>query len=175
MRKAVRAKSKTKWPKNKLANQLEMVAKMIRAELPTRVFYVAMNGFDTHANQVGSHQRLMEQFAKSMKAFYDELEANGHRSRVVSMAFSEFGRRVRQNASGGTDHGCAGPTFVFGEHVNAGALGKHPSLSKLHKGDLIHTVDFRSLYTDLLQGWMKLDAEAALGRRFPSAGILKAV
>ncbi|MEM7627314.1 MAG: DUF1501 domain-containing protein [Planctomycetota bacterium] len=173
VRKAVWLKSETKWPKNGLANQLQMVAKMIRAELPTRVYYVAMGGFDTHANQANNHQRLMQQFAQSMKAFYDELEASGQRSRVVSMAFSEFGRRVRQNASGGTDHGCAGPTFVFGDHVNAGILGKHPSLDKLQSGDLIHSVDFRSLYTDLLEGWMKLDAKAALGRRFPSAGILR--
>ncbi|MEL7088075.1 MAG: DUF1501 domain-containing protein, partial [Planctomycetota bacterium] len=175
VRKAVWLKSKTKWPKSGLSRQLEKVAKMIRAELPTRVYYVAMGGFDTHANQADNHQRLMRQFAQSMKAFYDELEANGQRSRVVSMAFSEFGRRVRQNASGGTDHGCAGPTFVFGEHVTPGIIGQHPSLEKLQAGDLIHSVDFRSLYTDLLEGWMKLDATVALGRRFPSAGILRGV
>ncbi|MEM1027937.1 MAG: DUF1501 domain-containing protein, partial [Planctomycetota bacterium] len=144
-----------------------------RADLPTRVYYVAMGGFDTHANQLNNHQNLMDQFAKAMKSFYDELEATGDRSRVVSLAFSEFGRRVRQNASGGTDHGCAGPSFVFGEHVNSGILGKHPSLTELDNGDLIHNVDFRSLYTDLLQDWMKLDAEQALGQRFPSAGILR--
>ncbi|MEM1107786.1 MAG: DUF1501 domain-containing protein [Planctomycetota bacterium] len=174
VRKAVRFKNETKWPnRTSLSRQLEMVAKMIRAELPTRVYYVAMGGFDTHANQLNNHQRLMDQFAKAMKAFYDELEATGHRSRVVSLAFSEFGRRVRQNASAGTDHGCAGPSFVFGDHVNSGIIGKHPSLTKLDKGDLIHNLDFRSLYTDLLDGWMKLDAKAVLGRRYPSAGLLQ--
>lgn len=174
VRKAVWNKTNTKWTANSgLGRQLEMVAKMIRAELPTRVYYVAMGGFDTHANQLNNHQRLMDQFAKAMKAFYDELEATGHRSRVVSLAFSEFGRRVRQNASGGTDHGCAGPSFVFGEHINSGIIGQTPSLTKLDRGDLIHNLDFRSLYTDLLEGWMKLDARAALGRRFPSAGILR--
>jgi uncharacterized protein (DUF1501 family) len=173
VRKAVVQKSETEWPKNGLANQLQMVAKMIRAELPTRVYYVALGGFDTHANQLGNHNRLMQQFASSMQAFYDELEKTGHRSRVVSLAFSEFGRRVRQNASAGTDHGCAGPSFVFGEAVKPGLLGDYPSLTQLDRGDLIHTVDFRSLYTDLLEGWMKLDARAALGRKFKSAGILR--
>ncbi|MBB6430011.1 DUF1501 domain-containing protein [Algisphaera agarilytica] len=176
VRKATWAKSKTKWPGgNSLGRQLEMVAKMIRAELPTRVYYVALGGFDTHANQLNNHQRLMDQFAKAMKAFYDELEATGNRSRVVSLAFSEFGRRVRQNASAGTDHGCAGPSFVFGEHVNPGILGTHPSLTELEKGDLVFNTDFRSLYTDLLQDWMKMDAKLALGQDYPSAGILRAV
>jgi len=176
VRKAVGFKSDTKWPATTaLSRQLEMVAKMIRAELPTRVYYVAMGGFDTHANQLNNHQRLMDQFAKAMRAFYHELEATGHRSRVVSLAFSEFGRRVQQNASGGTDHGCAGPSFVFGEHVNPGILGAHPSLTQLDKGDLVHSLDFRSLYTDLLQDWMKMDATQALGKNYPSAGILRAV
>ena len=175
VRKAVYQKPQSGWdPKgNGLAQQLMNVAKMIRAELPTRIYYVNMGGFDTHANQINSHHRLMQNFADAMKGFYDELEATGHRSRVVSMAFSEFGRRVRQNASAGTDHGCAGPTFVFGDAVRSGLLGEYPSLTDLDKGDLIHTVDFRSLYTDLLEGWMKLDAAAALGRRFPSAGLLR--
>ena len=175
VRKAVNNKTQTPWNTsgNPLAQQLLHVAKMIRAELPTRIYYVTLGGFDTHANQLNSHQRLMGQFASAMKGFYDELEATGHRSRVVSMAFSEFGRRVRQNASAGTDHGCAGPTFVFGDAVKPGLLGQYPSLTKLDKGDLIHTVDFRSLYTDLLQGWMKLDAAAALRGKFPSAGLLR--
>lgn len=175
VRKAVSSRNETDWgaARSGLGNQLQMVAKMIRAELPTRVFYVAMGGFDTHANQLNNHKNLMDQFAQAMKAFYDELDATGHRSRVVSLAFSEFGRRVRQNASGGTDHGCAGPAFVFGEHVTPGIMGQHPSLEKLDKGDLIHSTDFRSLYTDLLQDWMKLDARRALGKRYPSAGILR--
>ncbi|MEM9884076.1 MAG: DUF1501 domain-containing protein [Planctomycetota bacterium] len=173
VRKAVRSDSHVDWPRSGLANQLRMVAKMIRAELPTRVYYVAMGGFDTHANQANNHRNLMTQFGSAMKAFYDELDKTGNRDRVVSLAFSEFGRRVRQNASAGTDHGCAGPSFVFGEPVNPGLIGRHPSLDRLDNGDLIHSVDFRSLYTDLLGDWLKLDARAALGRRYPSAGILR--
>jgi uncharacterized protein (DUF1501 family) len=174
VRKAVGQKDEIDWPQgNGLGNQLRMVSKMIRAELPTRVYYVALGGFDTHANQLNNHNRLMKQFADAMQAFYRELDKTGHRSRVVSLAFSEFGRRVRQNASAGTDHGCAGPSFVFGDAVRPGLLGRYPSMTDLDNGDLIHTVDFRSLYTDLLGGWMKLDPAAALGRNFPSAGILR--
>lgn len=177
VRKAVAGKSKTKWQgaNGGLAKQLQMVARMIRAELPTRVYYVTMGGFDTHSGQKQNHQRLMTEFGNAMKSFYDELEATGDRSRVVSLAFSEFGRRVRQNASGGTDHGCAGPSFVFGDAVNPGLIGPHPSLTNLDKGDLKFGIDFRSVYTDLLEGWMKLDAKAALGKRYASAGILRAV
>ncbi|MCG8510332.1 MAG: DUF1501 domain-containing protein, partial [Rhodospirillales bacterium] len=90
-----------------------------------------------------------------------------------TLAFSEFGRRVRQNASSGTDHGAAGPTFVFGKHVQTGLIGKHPSLSKLDEGDLIHHTDFRTIYADLLSNWMKLDAKAALGQKFKPAGVVK--
>ena len=86
-----------------------------------------------------------------------------------------YKRQVQQNASGGTDHGCAGPSFVFGDAVTPGLIGKHPSLTDLNKGDLKFGIDFRSVYTDLLEGWMKLDAKAALGKRYPSAGILRAV
>ena len=175
VRKAVAGKSETKWPKNGLANQLQMVARMIRADLPTRVYYVTMGGFDTHANEKPTHARLMRAFSSAMKAFYDELDATGDRGRVVSLAFSEFGRRVRQNASGGTDHGTAGPSFVFGEAVNSGLIGQNPSLTRLDKGDLIHQVDFRSIYRDLLQDWMKLDPTVALGGKHKSAGILQAV
>ncbi len=175
VRKAVAGQSKTKWPGSGLAKQLQMVARMIRAELPTRVYYVTLGGFDTHSNQKANHQRLMTQFGEAMKAFYDELDATGDRSRVVSLAFSEFGRRVRQNASAGTDHGCAGPSFVFGDAVTPGLIGQHPSLTDLDNGDLKFGIDFRSVYTDLLEGWLKLDPTAALGKRYPTAGVLKAV
>lgn len=173
VRQAVGQQTMVDFPRSGLANQLKMVANMIRAELPTRVYYVAMGGFDTHANQATQHGNLMAQFAQSVKAFYDELSKTGHRSRVVTMAFSEFGRRVRQNASAGTDHGCAGPMFLFGDHVNPGLLGTHPSLTKLDRGDLIFNTDFRSVYAAMLGGWMKMDSRAALGSAFKPANVLK--
>ena len=147
---------------------------MIQAELPTRVYYVAMGGFDTHANQPGQHDRLLRDFGQAMQAFYNELKAIGHSSRVTTMAFSEFGRRVRQNASGGTDHGTAGPLFMFGEHIKSGLLGSHPSLTKLDQGDLIYNLDFRHIYADVLGNWLKMDAAAALGQAFKPAGIIRA-
>ena len=166
VRKAARQKLETKFPNHGLSRQLKLVANMIKAELPTRVYYVAMGGFDTHAGQSWRHGNLLKQFAESMQAFQTELAATGHGDRVVTFAFSEFGRRVSENASAGTDHGAAGPCFVFGKSVRSGLLGEHPSLTELHRGDLIHTVDFRNIYAALLGPWMKLDTRAALGRSY---------
>ena len=175
IREAVARRSETRFGRDPLSRQLETVAAMIRAELPTRVYYVAQGGFDTHAAQRDTHARLLGNFSSAVAAFYRELATTGHRGRVITLAFSEFGRRVRQNASGGTDHGAAGPVFLFGEHLrNPGLIGTHPSLSDLNSGDLIHRTDFRSIYTDLLERWMKMDSEAALGRQFKSAGLLRA-
>jgi uncharacterized protein (DUF1501 family) len=175
VRQAVSRDSRTPFPGSGLGRQLRMVANMIGAELPTRVYYVAMGGFDTHAGQANQHANLLTQFAEAVKAFHDELKATGHRRRVVTLAFSEFGRRVAQNSSAGTDHGCAGPVFVFGQHVKPGLLGEHPSLTHLDQGDLIHHTDFRSVYAALLENWMKMDATAALGRAFKPADLLRVV
>lgn len=171
VRQAVKGETETRFPKHPLARQLSMVAKMIRAELPTRVYYVTLGGFDTHAQQSNKHTQLLTQFAQSMKAFYDELHKTGHDGRVVSLAFSEFGRRLRQNASGGTDHGVAGPSFVFGPAVKQGLHGAYPSLTNLDQGDLVHTTDFRSVYADILDNWMAIDSAKALGGRFEHLGL----
>ncbi|MFK7788369.1 MAG: DUF1501 domain-containing protein [Phycisphaeraceae bacterium] len=171
VRKAVQGETDTRFPANPLAQQLSMVAKMIRAELPTRVYYVTLGGFDTHAQQANKHTQLLTQFAESMKAFYDELHATGHDGRVVSLAFSEFGRRLQQNASNGTDHGVAGPSFVFGPSVKHGLHGSYPSLTNLDKGDLIHTTDFRSVYADILDNWMAIDSRKALGAKYDHLGL----
>ncbi len=173
VRKAVGRKNETQLPNSTLARQLAAVANMIRAELPTRVYYVAMGGFDTHANQTGRQPNLLRDFSEAMAAFYAELDATGHGDRVVSVAFSEFGRRAAQNASQGTDHGEAGPVFVFGDHLAAdftsggGLIGEHPSLDKLNDGNLAYHTDFRSVYSELLANWMQLDAKVALGRAYP--------
>jgi uncharacterized protein (DUF1501 family) len=173
VRNAVHQNPVTSFPGNSLARQLKMIAAMVRAELPTRVYYVAMGGFDTHANQAGQHARLLNEFASAMSAFYKELKATGHQQRVLTVAFSEFGRRVKQNASGGTDHGTAGPMFLFGPQVNPGLIGQHPSLSKLDDGDLIHHTDFRSVYASVLDNWMKIDSAATLGKSFRHANVLR--
>ncbi|MCX5661560.1 MAG: DUF1501 domain-containing protein [Planctomycetota bacterium] len=165
----------TAFPDSPLANQLKMVAKMIKAELPTRVYYVSMGSFDTHANQPNNHGRLLGQFSAAVQAFYAELKAMGQRSRVLTLAFSEFGRRVEQNASNGTDHGTAGPVFMFGDMIRPGLLGEHPSLKadRLDKGDLVFNADFRSIYADVLDGWMKINSAKVLGQAFPRAQVLK--
>lgn len=172
VRSAIGRRTQTRFPQNKLGRQLESVAKMIQADLPTRVYYTAMGGFDTHANERQSHDRLMGEFASAMAAFDAELNAVGHASRVVTLAFSEFGRRVAQNASQGTDHGAAGPVFVFGSDLKRpGLVGEHPSLTQLDQGDLMYQTDFRQIYAELLDDWMQLDAQAALGKRYPSVGL----
>jgi len=162
----------TSFPGNRLAQQLRMVASMIRAELPTRVYYVGMGGFDTHAGQPQSHGRLLGEFSSAVRAFQKELVATRQQSRVLTLAFSEFGRRVRQNASNGTDHGTAGPVFLFGDMVKPGLLGKYPSLAQLDEGDLIYNVDFRNVYAGVLDGWMKLDSRKVLGKAFQPAVVL---
>lgn len=173
VRKASQGKTETNFGNKPLSRQLEMVAKMIRAEMPTRVYYVNLGGFDTHAGQLNRHKNLLDEFSSAMQAFYQELALTGNDKRVVSVAFSEFGRRLRQNASQGTDHGIAGPCFLFGPAVTPGTHGSYPSLTNLDKGDLIHTTDFRSIYADLLENWMHIDSAHALGGRFDHLGLFK--
>jgi hypothetical protein len=122
------------------APQLDTIAGLIRGGLQTRIYYVSVSGFDTHANQIDQHGRLLEQFSGAMAGFQARLEADGTADRVTTMVFSEFGRRVHENGSGGTDHGTAAPLFLMGNHVKAGIHGKTPSLTDLDDGDLKHTV-----------------------------------
>ena len=173
IRDAVKQAPVTSFNQGPLAYQLKMVAAMIRANLPARVYYVTLGGFDTHANQPGNQGRQLREFASSIKSFYAELAAIGQKSRVVTMAFSEFGRRVEQNASNGTDHGTAGPVFLFGQSIKPGLLGTYPSLTELDHGDLIHTVDFRSVYADVLDNWLKLDSSKVLGTTGSAPGSTK--
>ncbi len=140
---------------------------MIAGGLPTRVFYVSHGGYDTHQGQAGAHARLMREFNDALGAFCNDLKAQGNFGRVVIMTFSEFGRRVAQNASGGTDHGAAAPMFLLGGGLKGGFYGRYPSLTQLHDGDLMHNVDFRSVYASLLERWLQVPGEKVLGRRFP--------
>ena len=169
IRKAVNSQSKAAYPGNDLARQLKMVASMIRAGLSTRVYYVQIGGFDTHAGQGGAqgrHGNLINQVASSVKAFYADLKSSELDSRVLTMTFSEFGRRVGQNASGGTDHGTAAPMFLAGPMVKGGVYGDHPSLKDLDEGDLKFHIDFRTVYAGVLDGWMKCKPATVLGGSF---------
>lgn len=176
IREAVDAKPLVEYPRTQIARELAMVAAMIRAELPTRVYYVSMGSFDTHAGQggeQGSHANLLRRFGDALKAFQSDLAAQGNHERVLTMCFSEFGRRVAQNASGGTDHGTAAPMFLAGPMVRPGLIGDHPSLSNLDDGDLRHGLDFRSVYAGILKDWLQTDPEAVLGKRHRPAIVIK--
>jgi uncharacterized protein (DUF1501 family) len=116
---------------------------------------------------------LLKAFGDSVKAFYQDLKAQGNDTRVLTMVFSEFGRRVGQNASGGTDHGTAAPMFVIGPTARQGVVGEHPSMSDLDEGDLKYTLDFRSVYAGVLQDWLKADSEKVLEGKFKAAKVLR--
>ncbi|MCZ6602226.1 MAG: DUF1501 domain-containing protein, partial [Planctomycetota bacterium] len=169
---AANYKPKAEYPAGRLAQDLRIVASLIAGGLPTRVFYVAMGGYDTHVRQKGRHNNLMNQLGRSVAAFHGDLAAHGLGGRVVTMAFSEFGRRLKENASGGTDHGVAGPMFVFGEKVRGGIYGEHPSLTDLDRGDLKLVTDFRSVYSTIIRHWLQTDPEKILGKPYPELGFL---
>jgi uncharacterized protein (DUF1501 family) len=171
---AVAKQPLVRYPDHGLARQLRTVGAMIRDGMPTRVYYATMGGFDTHSGQAGRHAQLLRQVAESVAAFQRDLKEQGNAVRVVTLVFSEFGRRVKQNGSGGTDHGTAAPVFVIGAGVKPGVVGRHPSLVDLDQGDLKFGVDFRSVYASLLGDWMKAPADQILRGQFASAGVVRA-
>lgn len=162
------AKNLVSYPGSQVANSLKLVARLIAGGMNTRVYYVSQGGYDTHTNQASSHQRLLGDLSGGVKAFVDDLKAQGNFGRVTLMTFSEFGRRVNENANGGTDHGAAAPLFVMGEKVKAGLHGTYPSLAPgdLVNGDLKYTVDFRNIYAGLLENCLRTKSETVLGRKF---------
>ena len=166
---AARVQNQAVYPGSVLGNSLKLVAKLIGGGLPTRVFYVSQGGYDTHTNQVPTQQRLLQDLGDAMKAFVADMKAQGNLPRVLVMTFSEFGRRVSENANGGTDHGAAAPMFLVGDKVKAGLLGKYPSLAPqdLYQGDVKYNVDFRSVYAGVLETWLKTRSAPILGRQFP--------
>jgi uncharacterized protein (DUF1501 family) len=163
-----------KYPNGQFGNGLRTIAAMIGGGLPTRVYYVSLGGFDTHANEKNRHDVLMTQFAQGISAFMKDLKRQRNDDRVLMMTFSEFGRRVQQNASGGTDHGVAAPMFIFGPKLKQGLVGRHPSLTDLDLGDLKWQTDFRSVYATLLQNWLEAPSKPILGAQFPTLPILRA-
>jgi uncharacterized protein (DUF1501 family) len=175
IRNAVRQQPLAQYPGNALGRDMAMVASMIRAGLNTRVYYVSLGGFDTHAgqgNQNGRHAQLLQTFATAIRAFYKDLSASENDGRVLTMVFSEFGRRVAQNASGGTDHGTAAPMFLAGPMVRPGLIGDHPSLTDLDNGDLKYKIDFRSVYATILEDWLGADSKTILEKGYRKLPVL---
>lgn len=146
-----------------LADDLELVAQCVRAGVPTRVYMVSLGGFDTHANERGDQQRLLTALNDALAPFLKQMRNSAYGRNVVTMIYSEFGRRVAANATQGTDHGTSGPVLVIGEPVRGGFYGDAPSLTDLHDGDLKTTTDFRDVYHELLATTLGTDPEPAVG------------
>ena len=165
-------KSKTKsttaeYPKNIFGKQLKTISQFINSGLETQVYYAGLSGFDTHANQTNTQARLLKLYAESMEVFVDDLQKNNTFDDVLILTFSEFGRRVQQNASGGTDHGTANNVFLIGGNLKKkGFYNSAPDLKKLDKGDLIYQVDFRKIYATILEDWLDASPTKILGKRF---------
>jgi uncharacterized protein (DUF1501 family) len=157
-----------RYPQSGLATRLRLIARLLKVGLDTRVFYTLQSGYDTHSAQLFTHGNLLADLSSALKAFLDDLSAAGLADRVVVLLFSEFGRTVSENGSGGTDHGTAGPVFLAGAGVRGGLVGKTPSLIDLDPkhGDLRRSLDFRQVYATVLEDWLGLPAKEALGGTF---------
>lgn len=149
-----------------LRGRLALVARLIKSGAGARVYYTQQGGYDTHAGQPDAHAVLLGELSSALGAFQADLKASGLADRVAVLCFSEFGRRVAENDSAGTDHGTAGPVFVVGAGVRGGLIGPAPSLVDLDDGDLKSSVDFRRVYASVLRDWLSLPPDGPLGGRF---------
>ncbi len=165
--------SSVTYPNFPLANSLKTIAQLMAAELGTRIYYTSVGGFDTHSAQANNHSRLLGGFSDSVAAFLQDVGQMGKAERVLMMTFSEFGRRVKENGSNGTDHGTAGPMFAIGPRVKGGLYADHPSLTALDDNrNLVYGIDFRSVYGTTLDGWLGADPALALGARYENVGFI---
>jgi uncharacterized protein (DUF1501 family) len=155
-----------------LAQRLRLVAQLIKAGMSTSIYYTHLGGFDTHANQAGQHDNLLRELGASLLAFLKDLGDAGQGKRVVVLVFSEFGRRLAENASAGTDHGTAAPVFLLGSAVKSGLHGPYPNLRDLADGDPKFATDFRRVYATLLDRWLSCPSEKVLGEKFEPLPVL---
>lgn len=166
-------RSSSIYPQGELGQRLKTISELIISGMPTNIYYVSISGFDTHFNQVNQQERLLKNYAESVNAFVNDLKKNEKFKEVAIMTFSEFGRRVKQNASGGTDHGTANNVFLMSENLKRPkVLNEAPNLTDLDEGDLKFSVDFRQIYASLLKDWLKTESKAILGKNFQSLNIL---
>ena len=173
LNKPERRSSSVTYPTSSLAARLKTVARFIEMESSARVYYAIQAGYDTHEKQLNSHARLLGDFSGAVKVFLDDVKSMGLEDRVLLMAFSEFGRRVSENGSAGTDHGTAGPVFFAGSPVQSGLIGASPDLHDLDGDDLKMQFDFRQVYASVLDNWLQIPSEKVLGGRFETLPILR--
>jgi len=160
---------------NGLASQLKIVAQVIAGNLGTRLFSVSMGGFDTHANQKDNQAKLLGQLGDAVDAFMQDLANMKQQDNVTIMTFSEFGRRVKQNGSNGTDHGTAEPMFIIGNNIHGGLYGSYPSLGDLdNNGDLKFSADFRSVYAGILRDVIGADPAPILAGTYDPLAVIRA-
>jgi len=165
-------KGRVSYPQSELGNQLGMISKLISGGFPTRVYYAYQGGFDTHANQLGTHARVLADVAQAIGSFRNDLRDQKNSARVLILAFSEFGRRVAENGSAGTDHGAAAPVFLFGDQLKAGIHGHAPDLATLTDGDISHETDCRQVYATVLERWLGTRSEPLLGHSFQTLPVI---
>jgi uncharacterized protein (DUF1501 family) len=155
-----------------LRRRLNLIAQLIKAGLSTSIYYTELGGFDTHSRQLAQHDLLLRELGGSLQTFLDEMKKAGLDRRVLVLVFSEFGRRLRENASAGTDHGTAAPVFLLGGSVKPGVHGPYPDLQNLHDGDPRHAIDFRRVYATVLERWLGYTSGKVLGERFEPLPVL---
>ncbi len=160
------------YPASPFANSLRNVAALIAAGVSTRVYYVSLTGFDTHANQLNTQNNLLKQLSEGLAAFQRDLESKKLDGQVLTMTFSEFGRRPSENESKGTDHGTAAPLFVMGSRLKAGLHGHAPDLNVEHNQDMQYSTDFRQVYSTVLDKWLGCKSGTILGHDYQPLGFV---
>ncbi|MBV8751135.1 MAG: DUF1501 domain-containing protein [Candidatus Eremiobacteraeota bacterium] len=160
--------NKATYAPNGFAQQLALAARLIGSSAGAKIVFVSIGSFDTHAGQRAQQDRLLGYLGDGLLAFYTDLAAHGLADKVLTMTFSEFGRRVAGNASAGTDHGTAAPMFILGGRVKGGIYGDHPSLTDLDHGDLKYATDFRAVYATVIEKWLGRDPSDVLGGAYPT-------
>jgi uncharacterized protein (DUF1501 family) len=163
-----------RYPDNELAKRLKSIAQLVQAGFPTPIYFTELANFDTHSSQANTHANLLDKLGDSLRAFVEDMQKNVPGRPVLVLVFSEFGRRVEENSSLGTDHGTAGPVFLLGDGVEPGVHGPQPDLANLVDGDPQFAIDFRSVYSTILENWLGIRGELVLGRKFDSTKVLKA-
>lgn len=168
-----KGKTSRHFPNHEFGRQMQTIARLILADSPTQIYYAELTGFDTHVNQKKVQERLLKQYGETMQAFSEEMREAGLLEQVLCLSFSEFGRRIEQNAGGGTDHGAASVVFLSGgRRAPADLKWAQPDLNHTLEGDLAMKTDFRSIYSEIINRWLGGDAEKILGHKFDEPGFL---